>query len=43
VSAGPEIDFAVQTADTLILGESKWRSSFGGKQGAKRDKEWNTA
>jgi hypothetical protein len=39
VSGGPEIDFAIQTAETLILGESKWRSGLGGKQGAKRDKD----
>jgi hypothetical protein len=39
VSGGPEIDFAIQTADTLILGESKWRSGFGAGQGAKRDKD----
>jgi hypothetical protein len=39
VSGGPEIDFGIQTADTLILGESKWRSGFGAGQGTKRDKD----
>jgi hypothetical protein len=39
VSGGPEIDFAIQTGDTLVLGESKWRSGFGAGQGAKRDKD----
>ncbi len=39
VSGGPEIDFGIQTADTLILGESKWRSGFGAGQGAKGDKD----
>jgi hypothetical protein len=39
VSGGPEIDFGIQTADTLILGESKWRSGFGAGQGVKRDKD----
>lgn len=39
VSGGPEIDFGIQTTDTLILGESKWRSGFGARQGASRDKD----
>jgi hypothetical protein len=39
VSGGPEIDFGIQTADTLIIGESKWRSGFGAAQGVKRDKD----
>jgi hypothetical protein len=39
VSGGPEIDFGIQTADTLILGESKWRSVVGAGQGVKRDKD----
>jgi hypothetical protein len=39
VSGGPEIDFGIQTTDTLILGESKWRSGFGAGQGVKRDKD----
>jgi hypothetical protein len=39
VSGGPEIDFGIQTAETLILGESKWRSSFGAGQGVKRNKD----
>ena len=38
-SGGPEIDFGIQTADTLILGESKWRSGFGTGQGANGDKD----
>ena len=25
---GPEMDFLIQTTDTVILGEAKWRSSF---------------
>jgi hypothetical protein len=33
VSGGPEINFGIQTADALILGESKWCSAFGARQG----------
>lgn len=39
VSGGPEIDFGIQTGDTLILGESKWRSGLGANQGKDRDKD----
>jgi hypothetical protein len=34
VSGGPEVDFGVQTADTLVLGEAKWRSAVARGQGA---------
>lgn len=35
---GPEIDFLIQTENTLILGESKWKSKIGINQGDKGDK-----
>ena len=35
---GPEIDFLIQTENTLILGESKWKSKIGINQGEKGDK-----
>lgn len=38
VPGGPEIDFGVQTGDMLLLGEAKWRSSFGVAQGVNRNK-----
>ena len=36
---GPEIDFGVQTSSTLLLGESKWRSGLGQRQGKNHDKD----
>ena len=30
---GPEIDVGIQTIDTLLLGEAKWRSGIGASQG----------
>lgn len=33
VSGGPEIDFGIQTRDTLVLGEAKWKSPEGIGQG----------
>ena len=39
VSAGPEIDFGVQTNDVFLLGEAKWRSPVGSAQGVNRDKD----
>jgi len=33
VSGGPEIDFGIQTASVLLLGEAKWRSGVGASQG----------
>lgn len=39
VPGGPEIDFGIQTEDVVVLGEAKWLSTIGGKQGAKRDKD----
>lgn len=39
VSGGPEIDFEILTDHVLILGEAKWRSKVGVKQGKKGDKD----
>jgi hypothetical protein len=39
VSGGPEIDFGVQTDDTIILGEAKWKSDVGKQQGKNKDKD----
>ena len=39
VPGGPELDFLIQTADTVIFGEAKWRSSVGSGQGVNRDKD----
>jgi hypothetical protein len=38
VSGGPEIDFGILTANTLLLGEAKWKSSVGKAQGKNKDK-----
>lgn len=38
VPGGPEIDFGIQTMDTLVLGESKWRSAVSAAQGLNKDK-----
>ena len=38
VPGGPEIDFGILTEDTVVLGESKWRSKVAEKQGKKGDK-----
>ena len=42
VPGGPEIDFGIQTDDTFLLGEAKWRSSVGAAQGVNRDKDQMT-
>ncbi len=39
VSGGPEIDFMVTTDSTVVLGEAKWRSGVGARQGKNRDKD----
>ena len=39
VSGGPEIDFGVQTDDTIVLGEAKWKSDVGKMQGKNKDKD----
>lgn len=39
VPGGPEIDFGIRTEDLVVLGEAKWLSAVGGKQGKKRDKD----
>jgi len=39
VSGGPEIDFGIQSNNVLILGEAKWGSPVGAKQGAAKDKD----
>ena len=39
IQNGPEIDFGVQTDDTIVLGEAKWKSGVGKKQGKKKDKD----
>ena len=36
---GPEIDFAVQTARTVLLGEAKWSSPVGAGQGVNHDRD----
>lgn len=36
---GPEIDFLIQTENTLVLGESKWKSKIGINQGVKGDQD----
>lgn len=33
VPGGPEVDFGIQAAKTLLLGEAKWRSSVGTAKG----------
>jgi hypothetical protein len=42
VLGGPEIDFGIQTEDVFLLGEAKWRSSVGARQGKNRDKDQMT-
>lgn len=37
VAGGPEIDFAIQGERLLILGEAKWRSPVGRRQGIRGD------
>jgi hypothetical protein len=39
VSGGPEIDFGIHTDRAVVLGEAKWRSSVGAKQGKNKDKD----
>lgn len=38
VPGGPKIDVGIATSNTLILGEAKWLSGVGAKQGKARDK-----
>jgi len=42
VPGGPEIDFGIQTGDTLLLGEAKWRSSVATAQGVNHHKDQMT-
>lgn len=37
-SGGPEIDFAIQTDNVLVLGEAKWLSRVGVRQGKRKNK-----
>jgi len=37
-SGGPEIDFGLMSADSLILGEAKWNSPVGTGQGVNKDR-----
>ncbi len=39
VSGGPEIDFGMQTENTLVLGEAKWLSKVGRMQGKRQNKD----
>lgn len=39
VPGGPEIDFGVQTDTLFLLGEAKWLSAVGAKQGVLGDKD----
>jgi hypothetical protein len=39
VSGGPEIDFGILTNDLVLLGEAKWLSAVGVKQGKLKDKD----
>jgi hypothetical protein len=39
VSGGPEVDFGIQTEHVFVLGEAKWRSAVGRRQGKARDKD----
>ena len=38
VSGGPEIDFLIHTNDTIVLGEAKWMSPIGKRQGINKDR-----
>jgi len=38
VPGGPEIDVGISTANSIILGEAKWRSGIGTAQGKERNK-----
>lgn len=42
VPGGPEIDFGIQTDDVFLLGEAKWRSKVGARQGVHHDKDQMT-
>lgn len=37
-NGGPEIDFGLMSADTLILGEAKWNSAVGSGQGVAKNR-----
>ena len=39
VPGGPEIDFGIQTEDVVVLGEAKWLSGVGRRQGKARNKD----
>lgn len=39
VPGGPEIDFGIQSDDVFLLGEAKWLSGVGAKQGKLQDKD----
>lgn len=38
-SGGPEVDFLIHTESTLILGESKWKSSISTSQGINKNRD----
>jgi hypothetical protein len=39
VPGGPEIDFGILTENAVILGEAKWQSGTGTRQGKRKDKD----
>lgn len=39
VPGGPEVDFGIQSSRLVILGEAKWKSPIGRKQGKNQDKD----
>ncbi len=39
VPGGPEIDVGIMTENALVLGEAKWQSSTGTRQGKNKDKD----
>ena len=39
VPGGPEIDFGIITSNAIILGEAKWQSGVGKRQGKEKDKD----
>ena len=38
-SGGPEFDFLIETSEVAIIGEAKWNSPVGTRQGKNRDKD----
>jgi hypothetical protein len=39
VPGGPEIDFGIITSNAIVLGEAKWQSGVGKRQGKEKDKD----